>query len=221
MKETFAKRKRIAIIGSALSGGAAQVIDALLRSGNQVPIAVFDSNPSAKGKTILGVSVIGSTNDVINSFHAGTFDEAVIAIGSLEPRKEVFDMLSRALIPFCNVIDKDAVVSDSAKLGIGNVLLCHAYLGPGVVIGDNCYIISGSRINHDSQLGSHCYLSTGVSIAGRVVVGNMVKFDTSSGAAPDCSIPCGSYLVPGQIATTQSFPSEKCILFNCVQNLCD
>ena len=209
MKSVFHAPKRIAIIGSALGGGAAQVIDAISRGSGQIPIGVFDNHPKAINREILGVQVVGSSEDLLKAYENSVFDAAVIAIGNLPLRKAVYEQLIAASIPLCNVIDKDAVVSQSARIGVGNVLLCHSYLGPDVIIGDNCYVITGSKINHDSRLGSHCYLSTGVSIAGRVQVGSMGKFDTASGAAPDCLIPSGSYLMPGQIATTQSFPKQS------------
>jgi NDP-sugar pyrophosphorylase family protein len=209
MKESSSTGRRIAVIGSALGGGAAQVIDAILRGCGQVPVAIFDNNPSAKGKYILGVQVVGSSEEVIEAYSSNVFDEAIIAIGNLEVRKDIFNQLASASIPFCNVIDRDAVICDSAKIGIANVILCYSYIGPDAAIGDNCYIITGSRINHNSRIGSHCYLSTGVSIAGRVEVGNMVKFDTASGSAPDCLIPSGSYLAPGQIATAHTFPKDR------------
>ena len=199
---------RIAVVGSALGGGAAQVIDAISRSADQVAVAIYDNSPEAIGKCIHGIQVAGSSKSVIQAYKAGAFDAAIIAIGNINLRKEVFDWLAHASIPLCNVIDRDAVVSATAEIGIGNVFLCHSYVGPGVIIRDNCYIITGSRINHDSSLGSHCYLSTGVSIAGRVKVGDMVKFDTASGSAPDCLIPAGTYLQPGQIATTKLFPKQ-------------
>jgi len=200
---------RIAVVGSALGGGAAQVIDAISRSEDQIAVAIYDNSPEAKGRCIHGIEVAGSSENVIQAYKAGAFDAAIIAIGNIKLRKEVFDWLNLASIPLCNIIDRDAVVSTTAKIGAGNVLLCHSYVGPGVVIRDNCYVITGSRINHDSYLGSHCYLSTGVSIGGRVKVGEMVKFDTASGSAPDCLIPTGTYLQPGQIATSKLFPKQK------------
>jgi NDP-sugar pyrophosphorylase family protein len=209
MTNTNSSPLRIAVIGSALGGGAAQVIDAISRSAAQVATAIYDNSPEAIGKYINGIQVVGSSNNVIEAYKEGAFDAAIIAIGNIKLRKDVFDWLTHASIPLCNVIDKDAVVSTTALIGIGNVFLCHTYIGPGVIIRNNCYIITGSRINHDSSLGSHCYLSTGVSIAGRVKIGDMVKFDTSSGSAPDCLIPAGTYLQPGQIATSKLFPRQK------------
>jgi hypothetical protein len=221
MKEASSTGRRIAVIGSALGGGAAQVIDAILRGYGQVPVAIFDNNLTQKGRCILGVEVVGSSEEVIEAYSSNVFDEAVIAIGNLNVRKDIFNQLASASIPLCNVIDRDAVICPSAKIGIANVILCHSYIGPDAVIGDNCYIITGSRINHNSRIGSHCYLSTGVSIAGRVEVGNMVKFDTASGSAPDCFIPSGSYLAPGQIATPLAFPKDTSPSLESSMNLCD
>jgi len=206
MNRRFSSGKRIAVVGSALGGGASQVIDAILRGSGQVPVAIFDNNPQAINKYILGVKVVGSSEDISKAYSSNVFDEAVVAIGNIESRKNVYDQLVANSIPLCNVIDREAVISDSAQIGHGNVVLCHSYIGPGVVVGNNCYIITGSRVNHDSCIGDHCYLSTGVSIAGRVSVGSMVKFDTASGSAPECVIPSKANLAPGQIATTQNFP---------------
>lgn len=191
--------KRVAIAGSALGGGAAQVIDAIRRGFDYDAVGIFDNNEEAWGKDVDGVKVVGSSKEIVEAYRSGLFDAVVIAVGDVVMRRDLFEVLKLKLVPFCNVIDKDAIISPSAKIGIGNVFLCHSYVGPGVTIGDNCYIITGSRINHDSQVGSHCYLSTGVSIAGRVRVGDLVKFETASGSAPDCHIPSGSTVPPGQI----------------------
>jgi len=50
-----------------------------------VPVAIFDNNPSAKGKYILGVQVVGSSEEVIEAYSSNVFDEAIIAIGHLYP----------------------------------------------------------------------------------------------------------------------------------------
>lgn len=193
--------QRVGIIGSALGGGAAQVIDAINRGVEQKVVGIYDNSPDARGRVVSGVKVVASSDEVLEAYRAGFFDAVVIAVGDVMTRKALYEGLRMASVPFCNVVDKDAVISSSADIGMGNVFLCHTYVGPGVIVGDNCYIITGSRINHDSHLGNHCYLSTGVSIAGRVRVGDMVKFGTASGSAPDCFIPSGSTILPGQIVT--------------------
>jgi FlaA1/EpsC-like NDP-sugar epimerase len=49
--------KRLAIVGSATSGGVAQVIDATLSGSQYKVVAIFDNDDSFLGKFILGVPV--------------------------------------------------------------------------------------------------------------------------------------------------------------------
>jgi len=194
--------KRIAVIGSAIGGGAAQIIDAL-RGTDRIATAVFDKDERAQGQTIFGAPVVGASDmpTLRQHFDAGLFDAAVIAIGGdLKERERIFHALEQAQIPTTNVIDPTAQLRSGVKIGTGNVLLGGVYLGPGVEIGDNCYIISYAGIQHDSRIGDHSYFSTGAMLAGRVIVGARVRFDTRSGAranlaiGDDCVIGAGCVL---------------------------
>ena len=72
----------MAIIGSAKGGGALQIIDALQDSRSLVPVAVFDSDVTMVGKSILGIPVVDSSSEVLNHFEGGSFDCVIIAIGT-------------------------------------------------------------------------------------------------------------------------------------------
>ena len=58
----------MAIVGSALAGGAAQIIDALDGSAELVAVAIYDSDARAMGQSVLGVPVRGSSEDVTAAF---------------------------------------------------------------------------------------------------------------------------------------------------------
>ncbi len=171
---------RIAVIGSALRGGGIQVIDILLETMSAEQILLFDDDPQALSQYICGVPVLGDIKFAIDQFHSGHFDKAVVAIGSVEPRKRVYDFLLGSNIPFANVISRYALLSSYSSLGLGNVILPNVYIGPAVVIGNNNYLTTGSQINHDTTIGSHCYFSAGVTVAGRVSIGDCCRLDTSS-----------------------------------------
>lgn len=195
--------KRLAIVGSALSGGAAQVIDAVRTTGDHLPVAIFDSDKSAKDKLILDVPVISSSDSVKEYWDKDLFDVVIIAIGgNLTERERVFNELVEFNIPFTNVIDNTAQLRANALIGIGNVILGNVFLGPNVTIGDNCYIIGNTTINHDCAIGSHSYFSSGCTLAGNVVVGERVRFDTASGAKAKVVIRDDAYIQPGQILTS-------------------
>lgn len=174
-------KKRIAILGSAISGGALQVIDAILTTRDLVAVAVYDSDVNSHGIKILNVPVLGSTTECLDGFNRSIFDFAVVAVGgSTLQRKKVFESLKKENIPTENIVSPQAIVSPSAAMGSGNVILPSVYIGPNVTIHDNCYFISGTTINHHTVVHNHSYFSTGVSIASHVTVGEGCRFDTAS-----------------------------------------
>jgi len=192
--------KKLAIIGSALTGGAAQIIDAVRRSNSYEVTAIFDNNPHSLGQKILNVPVIASSFDVYDHWKGSAFEEVVIAIGGdLSERQRLFDSLQKQGIPFANVIDPTADIRSEVKLGIGNVILANVFLGPYVTVGDNCYIITNTCINHDTIIGSHVYFSAGCVIAGSVKIGDRVRFDTASGAKAKISVNDDKTISAGKI----------------------
>ena len=79
------------------------------------------------------------------------------------------------------------------------MILANVFLGPNVSIGDNFYLITNTRINHDSRIGSHVYCSAGCVIAGYVEVGDRVRFDTASGAKARVKISTDKKIAAGTI----------------------
>ena len=191
---------RIAIIGSATSGGALQIIDALQGNDEQKVVALFDSDLSLKGKKILGAEMLDSSDNILPYFEQGLFDSAIIGVGgNLNERERIFQQLVSLKIPLTNIIDKTTQVRSGVKIGSGNVILGGAYIGPNVTIGDNCYVLNNISIQHDSIIGHHCYLSTGSIIGAHVKVGNKVRFEILSGAKSKISIEDNKVVAAGVI----------------------
>lgn len=194
--------KKLAIVGSAAGGGAAQVIDAVRTRSDFDIFGVFDNDINLIGAEILGVKVVASSGDVAEYWKSRSFDEIVLAIGGdLLERQNVFKNLKALGIPFANVIDSTAQIRSGATIGDGNVLLANVFLGPFSSIGDNCYLITGTNINHHSIIGSHCYFSASCVLAGEVTVGDRVRFDTGSGAKARVTVPDDTFVAAGEIRT--------------------
>jgi UDP-perosamine 4-acetyltransferase len=193
--------KRLAIVGSAIGGGAAQIIDALSGDSSYSEIMIFDRDAAAIGTSVMGAPVVDSSDNVLQWHRNGRFDSAVIGVGMPSQRAEIFASLSEAGVNFVNVIDPTANIRPTASLGLGNVILANAYIGPYVTLGDNNYVITNTFINHHSRVGSSCYFSTGCKLAGRVLVGDRVRFDTASGAKGDVKVPDNASVAAGTILT--------------------
>ena len=169
--------KRIAILGSALSGGAGQIIEVLMNSAEQYPVLILDNDPNAKGKDVFGVNVVGSTNDLIDYWNKKMFDEAIIAIGGdLLERKKIFDILIENKIEVANIIDDSVKFGLNVKMGMGNVILNNTYIGNNVIIGDNNYILNHCSVQHDSKIKNHNYFATNVVIGAKVKIGDLNRF---------------------------------------------
>ena len=169
---------RLAIIGSALAGGGVQIVDVLLNDQLATDIRIYDDREDAQGHSVLGVPVVGTLERLFQDISDGFVDSAIIGVGSVGPRKELYVRYSKTSLHFPNIISSKACVSQSAVLGMGNVVLPNVYIGPRASIADNNYFTTSTTINHDTRIGSHCYFSTSVSVAGRVNIGNSIRFDT-------------------------------------------
>ena len=189
---------KLAIIGSALTGGAIQIVDICLEDGITNELRIYDDDPRALRANILGVPVVGTTDQVHRDFSNKLIDTVVVAVGSINSRFMLFQNMNRENYPIVNIISTKAVISSSVKMGKGNVILPNVYIGPNVAIGDNNYFTTASVINHDSIIGSHCYFSTTVSVAGRVQIGSRVRLDTSSSVSADAIIEDEAHLLPGK-----------------------
>ena len=90
----FNALERVGVIGGVGGGGALIVLDSLLRSQTQNPVAVFDQNVEFHGKAILGIPVVGDVDVIWGWMAEGRLDSVVIAFNrDLRERKRVFDEL--------------------------------------------------------------------------------------------------------------------------------
>ncbi|HLK57816.1 MAG TPA: hypothetical protein VKU00_14715 [Chthonomonadaceae bacterium] len=69
-----------------------------------------------------------------------------------------------------SLVDPDAFVSRTARIGRGCVFYPHCFLSLNARIGDYVFCLSGSSINHDVVLEDQAILASGVTLAGSVYV---------------------------------------------------
>lgn len=192
--------KRIAILGSALSGGAAQIIEAMNGNLDLTPEFILDSDPNAIDGNVYGVKIIGSTNKVIDLWNKKLFDAAVVAIGgNLKERNILFKKLKENKIETINIIDQSVKFGFNVSIGSGNVILNSTYLGNNVQLGDNNYILNQCSVQHDSKIGNSNYFATNVTIGAKVKIGNENRFKIKSIVETSVCIDNFSTLESGEI----------------------
>lgn len=169
------------------SGHAKVVLDILETCGKKVDFIV-DDNPDLY--ELLGYPVRRNT---------GSYDEAIIAIGSSTIRKKIVESLEVRKYPV--VIHPSALVSSRATVGEGTVVMQGAIVQSCARVGKHCIINTGASVDHDCELSDFVHIAPHATLSGAVKVGAgtwigvgaVVKQGVRIGA--NCMIGAGSVLV--------------------------
>lgn len=176
-----------------------QIVDVVQTDQLANDIRIYDDSIDAQGCNILGVPVVGTLERIDLDISDGLIDAAIIAVGSIAPREQLFKRFLNKSIDLPNIVSSKAIVSSSAVLGVGNIILPQVYIGPKVLISDNNYFTTLTAINHDTSIGSHCYFSTSVAVAGRVTIRDRIRFDTGCSITADAFVEADSLIGPGEV----------------------
>lgn len=107
--------------------------------------------------------VLVSCDDFYN-LPAGS--QCMLGFQTLEYRKRLLENLKVDNYQWPTFVHPKAHVERISSLGKGCVVLNFVHVGWNSIIGDFCYLATGSQISHDSKLGKNCILSPGVIIGG-------------------------------------------------------
>lgn len=187
----------IRVIGLG-SGGHAKVVLEILQRGLGFELAgLVDSNPALKGSLILGVPVIGD-DSMLPKLYAGGITHFFVGVGTVgnaAPRRRLYEMALGSGLQPVNAIHPQAVVSPSAKLGMGVTIMAGVVINACAAVGDNVIINTGAIVEHDCVIAGHAHVATGARLSGAVRVGGMSHI--GAGATVRQGITIGEHAVVG------------------------
>jgi UDP-perosamine 4-acetyltransferase len=161
-----------AIIGWGSGGHAKSVIDALESLASWRIVGLIDSDAHRWGTTSAGKLVLGG-EDQLGGLLADGVQNAFVGVGGVgnnAPRTRVFQLLLDNGYQLPTICHQMSIVSPSAHLGIGSVILAGAIVGAGANIGQNVIVNTGAIIDHECDIGAHSHISTGSRLGGSVRV---------------------------------------------------
>lgn len=159
--------KRVYIYGS---GGHARVIADILVSQRKKVLGFIDDNPEKWRKDGSGVEVIGYEAALESGKGADFW--VIIGIGDNGARKRLAEaMESTGRARFDAAYHSSAVISGSASLGQGTVVMAGAVINCGSTIGRHVIINTGACIDHDCRIDEFAHISPGARLGGGVSVG--------------------------------------------------
>ena len=93
-----------------------------------------------------------------------------VAIGDNHIRKNIFNNIVNRNLRIINIIDSTALISKTAKIGIGCYIGKYAIVNADATIGDNVIVNNRSLVEHECNVSSHVHIWTNSVINGGVVV---------------------------------------------------
>jgi sugar O-acyltransferase (sialic acid O-acetyltransferase NeuD family) len=92
----------------------------------------------------------------------------IVSIGINKTRMKIVEKL---ICQFTKAIHPTAIVSPSAQIGEGTVVMPGAIINADAVIGKHCIINTGASVDHECVVGDFCHIAPHASLCGQVHVG--------------------------------------------------
>jgi sugar O-acyltransferase (sialic acid O-acetyltransferase NeuD family) len=184
--------RRLVIIGAGGFGReifrwADQVADRQWSS-----IAFLDRGPNALDGFQVNAPIIGDPE----TYQPESGDLFTCAIGI--PTKAKLSLARRIQSlggTFVTLIHPTALVGDSCKLGVGNILCQYAVVTSNVTLGDFVTLNVAASVGHDAVIGDGCTLSGHADATGRVTLREGVFLGSHATITPRATV--GEYAIVG------------------------
>ena len=131
----------------------------------------------------------------------------IVSIGVNRIRKIVVDRLVAKAnkdghsLEFATAIHPSAIISPSAQIGEGTVVMAGAVINADAVIGKHCSVNTGATVDHDCVIGDYCHIAPGAHISGGTQIGEGSWIGVGAcviqclNVGKDCMIGAGSVVV--------------------------
>ena len=184
--------KNLILIGGG--GHCKSVIEATESSREYNILGILDISDNV-GKSICGVKVIGTDNNIVDFLKEAFF---IISVGYIKNddllRQILFDKIKSYGGNFATVIASTASVSKLSYIEEGTVVMHQSCINADVKIGKNCIINTFANIEHDVQIGDFSHVSTGAMVNGGVTIGKSVIIGSQSTIKQGISISDNTFI---------------------------
>lgn len=170
------------------ASGHGKVIKEILESQDRCVDGFIDDNHEINEK--LGLPVKHSMDGA---------DEVIVSIGINQTRKKVVDKLNCKFAEAA--IHSAAVVSHSAQIAEGTVIMAGVVINAETRIGKHCIVNTGASIDHECVIEDFVHISPHATLCGNVCIGEGTLIGAGSVVIPGikigkwCTIGAGSFVI--------------------------
>lgn len=184
------------------SGHSKVIADCISSTGGKV-VAKLDDKYSATFQED-GI-VKGPVSEVDNLVNENR--KVVIAIGSNQIRQQIVKRLNLPTHYYGIIVHKKAIVSDSASINRGTVVMPGAIINADAIVGKHCIINTGAVVEHDNTVQDFVHISPNATLTGGVKVGEGTQIGAAAVVLPGVSIRNWSIIGAGS-TVTKDLPSN-------------
>ena len=175
------------------AGAHGRVIEDLAGACGYNDITFVDDRPS--GAQVCSRTVLSPADPRIKAYRY-----FVVSVGDNRARARCFEeALTRGLEPAV-LIHPSAVISRSAVLGRGTMVLPLAAVGAGVSIGEDCILNTACVVEHDPRVSNHVHISPGAILGGEVTVEAYAQVGMGAMVLSRLGVGSGSVVGAGAVA---------------------
>lgn len=126
----------------------------------------------------------------------------VIAIGNNKVRNKIFKKINVSIERFPVLIHPQAIISKTAEIGNGTVVMPGAIVNAETVVGQHAILNTASVVEHDCVIKDYTHISPGAVLTGNVTVGESTQVGANATVIPNLKI--GAYVMVGAGSTVIS-----------------
>jgi UDP-perosamine 4-acetyltransferase len=181
------------------AGGHGKVVlDVARAMGGFGTISFIESAFEGTDRKLCGCPVFGAARFLL-SLNGRGCSQYLVSIGKNDMRAACFQRaFEHGLLP-TTLVHPSAVVSESARLGDGTVVMARVVINAAAQIGKNCILNTAAVVEHDCQIGDHVHLSPGVLLGGNVTVHSFAHLGIGAIALPGSEIGEGAVVGAGAV----------------------
>ena len=201
------RAQQLLVVGA---GGHASVVIDVARSAGFEPVAALD--PASVGSKCNGIEVVGG-DEMAHSLFADGLRQCVVAIGDNRLRLKLSERFRAVGFNLPLISHPSAVISPSARIGDGTVVMPLAVINAGAIIGRTVVVNSAAVIEHDCDIGDGAHVAPGSRLGGTVSVGICTLVGIGSVVRPNARI--GDYAIIGAGSTVISDVQDFAVAVGC------
>ncbi|MBE2271530.1 MAG: acetyltransferase [Anaerolinea sp.] len=192
---------RLLILGAG--GHAKNVAEVALSLGMEIA-GFLDDQQANWGKTFFGYPVLGGIDlDVVRKLEPVSL---VVAIGNNRVRQALVEKFSSTPETFtwATLCHPRALISPSAHVGSGTVILPGAIINAEVQIGAHVIVGSGAIIDHECVVEDFAHIACGATLGGGVQISTRSLIDTGAIVKRLVRIAEDVAVQPGEVITNDT-----------------